>query len=232
MKESLKSIREKKNMTQKECADALGITLRAWQTYEQGVSEPKLDLLCRIADMFGVTTDYLLGQTERVNPLAMLAAQSDLTPEAQEELYMSLPPEAQALVLELMRRMAGQKETRPVFLLRVHRNKAAAGFGYDLTSADEWTELEVLDDETARRADFAVEVEGESMMPDFRDGDLALIKLAPDVPLGKVGLFVVDGKGFIKERGKRCLISRNPDFPNIEGEARCVGLVIGTAERV
>lgn len=231
MKESLKSIREKKNMTQKECADALGITLRAWQTYEQGVSEPKLDLLCRIADMFGVTTDYLLGRTERVNPLATLAAQSDLTPEAQEELYMSLPPEAQALVLELMRRMAGQKEARPVFLLRVHRNKTAAGFGYDLTSEDEWTEQSVLDGETVRRADFAVEVEGDSMEPDFHDGDLALIQLDPDVPLGKVGLFVVDGKGYIKERGKRCLISRNPDYPNIEGEARCIGLVIGTAER-
>lgn len=49
-------------MTQKECADTLGITLRAWQTYEQGVSEPKQELLCRIADMFNVSLDHLLNR--------------------------------------------------------------------------------------------------------------------------------------------------------------------------
>ena len=32
--------------------------------------------------------------------------------------------------------------------------------------------------------------------------DLALIKIDPDVPVGEVGLFVLDGMGYIKERGK------------------------------
>ena len=52
MKNNIKAVREIKDMTQKECADSLGVTLRAWQTYEQGVSEPKQELLCKIADMF------------------------------------------------------------------------------------------------------------------------------------------------------------------------------------
>ena len=62
MKNNIKNVREQRNITQKECADSLGISLRAWQTYEQGVSEPKQELLCKIADMFNVSLDYLLGR--------------------------------------------------------------------------------------------------------------------------------------------------------------------------
>lgn len=64
MKNNIKTVRESLNMTQKDCADRLGVTLRAWQTYEQGVSEPKNELLCKIADMFDVSIDYLLGRTD------------------------------------------------------------------------------------------------------------------------------------------------------------------------
>ena len=64
MKNNIKRVRESLNMTQKDCADRLGVTLRAWQTYEQGVSEPKNELLCKIADMFDVSIDYLLGRTD------------------------------------------------------------------------------------------------------------------------------------------------------------------------
>lgn len=72
MKNNIKTVRESLNMTQKDCADRLGVTLRAWQTYEQGVSEPKNELLCKIADMFDVSIDYLLGRTDvkAVNTLA------------------------------------------------------------------------------------------------------------------------------------------------------------------
>ena len=115
---------------------------------------------------------------------------------------------------------------------RKHLNKAAAGFGYELSSEDEWAEITVLDTPQAREADFAVEIDGDSMEPDYHDGDLALIKLDPDVPVGEVGLFVHDGMGYIKERGKKCLISRNSDYPNIEGESQCIGRVIGIAEPV
>ena len=93
-------------------------------------------------------------------------------------------------------------------------------------------EITVLDTPQARRADFAVEVDGDSMEPDFHSGDIALVKFDPDVPVGEVGLFVLDGMGYIKERGKKKLISRNPEYPDIEGEARCIGLVIGVAELV
>lgn len=72
MKNNIKQLREEMTLTQKECADKFGVTLRAWQTYEQGVSEPKYELLCKIADMFNVSLDYLLGRTP-VKAMATLA---------------------------------------------------------------------------------------------------------------------------------------------------------------
>ena len=233
--ENLKAIRNIKSVTQKEAADALGISPNTYKNYEQGMREPNNEMLCKLADYFNVTTDYLLGRAPQTDPMKMLVSQTDLSPEAQEEIYMSLPPEAQAIVLTVMRmlrenREKQAKQSRPLVWIKKHQNKAAAGFGYNLSDGDEWEEIEVVESADTRKADFAVEIDGDSMEPDFHNGDIALIKFDPDVPVGEVGLFVLDGMGYIKERGKKNLISRNPEYPDIEGEARCIGLVVGIAE--
>ena len=238
--DNLKAIRNKKGVTQKEAADALGISPNTYKNYEQGMREPNNDMLCKLADYFQVTTDYLLGRAPQADPMKLLVSQTDLSPEAQEEIYMSLPPEAQAIVLQVMRMMRESRRLRrtakqpQTLWIKQHQNKAAAGFGYDLSDKDEWYDIEVVDSPEANEADFAVEIKGDSMEPDYHNGDLALIKLDPDVPVGEVGLFVLEGKGYIKERGKKCLISLNPDYADIElnSSARCIGLVIGVAERV
>lgn len=71
----------------------IGVTLRAWQTYEQGVSEPKNEVLCAIADMFGVTTDYLLGRNTEEDNLDKLSAEFNMTSLEKKivEEYLSLP---------------------------------------------------------------------------------------------------------------------------------------------
>jgi transcriptional regulator with XRE-family HTH domain len=237
IKEQLKTIREEKGLSRKDVAEQAGIPYTTYVKYETGEREPVLSSLVKLADYYNTTLDHLVGRAPQTDPMKLLVAQSDLSPEAQEEIYMSLPPEAQAIVLAVMRMLRENREkqaqqSRPTFWIKKHQNKAAAGFGYDLSNSDEWEEIEVVQAENAKRADFAVEIEGDSMLPDFRSGDLALIKLDPDVPVGEVGLFVLDGMGYIKERGKTCLISRNPDYPDIEGEARCIGLVIGVAETI
>ena len=71
------------------------------------------------------------------------------------------------------------------------------------------------------------------MLPEFHDGDLALIVLTEDIEVGQTGLFIQNGKGYIKQKGEDCLISINPEYPNIypkDGEIICVGRVIGVAE--
>lgn len=50
--------------TQKEIADALGISRARYSHYENGRNEPDLTTLKHMADYFQVTVDYLLGRNE------------------------------------------------------------------------------------------------------------------------------------------------------------------------
>lgn len=50
--------------TQQRMADSLSVTLVAYQKYEQGTREPSFKTLVRIADLFNVSTDYLLGRDD------------------------------------------------------------------------------------------------------------------------------------------------------------------------
>ena len=69
--DNLKKIREERKLTKKELCEKTGITERAYLTYEFGEREPKVGVIAKLADFYGVTTDYLLGR-ETPNPLDML----------------------------------------------------------------------------------------------------------------------------------------------------------------
>ena len=63
--ERIKSLRNERRIYQREVAEYLGVTLRSYQSYESGQSEPNLERLSALADYFGVTTDYLLGRSDQ-----------------------------------------------------------------------------------------------------------------------------------------------------------------------
>lgn len=60
----LKAIRSNSRMKLREVADYLGVSLRTYQGYEAGRSEPSLEKLIALADYFDVTLDYLMGRTD------------------------------------------------------------------------------------------------------------------------------------------------------------------------
>lgn len=57
----LKKLREQKQLTQSELSKLLGISPSTIGMYEQGRREPDNETLKKIAVLFGVSTDYLLG---------------------------------------------------------------------------------------------------------------------------------------------------------------------------
>ena len=67
MGEKIRTLRETKNMTQKEFAKSIGMSASAYGMIEQGRREPGREKLERIADKLDTTTDYLLGRTELVD---------------------------------------------------------------------------------------------------------------------------------------------------------------------
>lgn len=66
----LKQLRDEFGFDQKEMGKKLNITSSAYGYYEQGRNEPPLETLVKIAEIFNVTTDYLLGRSDiRENPV-------------------------------------------------------------------------------------------------------------------------------------------------------------------
>ena len=62
-------LRAEKGWSQAELARRIGVSASAVGMYEQGRREPSLNLLVRLAQEFGVTTDYLLmGENSHSNP--------------------------------------------------------------------------------------------------------------------------------------------------------------------
>lgn len=111
MKNLIKQIRETRKMSQRECANNLGISLRAWQTYEQNVSEPKQELLCKIADMFNVSLDYLLGRdTGEPETIDKLAGEFNMSALEKKILdnYLSLPERMRSDLMDFLEKSVGE----------------------------------------------------------------------------------------------------------------------------
>ena len=60
---SIKELRKERSMTQKELADVLGISKSTVSLYETGRRTPDLKMIMKICDVFGYSTDYVLGRT-------------------------------------------------------------------------------------------------------------------------------------------------------------------------
>lgn len=67
----LRAQRIKHKITQQQMADALSLSLNAYQKYEQGERTPPYDTLIKIADIFCVSIDYLLGRDEFLTSLGV-----------------------------------------------------------------------------------------------------------------------------------------------------------------
>lgn len=59
--ERIKFLREQKRLTQAELAKKLGITRSSVNAWEMGISVPSTQYIVELANIFSVSTDYLLG---------------------------------------------------------------------------------------------------------------------------------------------------------------------------
>lgn len=69
----LKWLREQKRYSQKDIAKQISMTLNGYQKLEYDDRDPKLDVLVKLADLYDVTTDFLLGRNNRVKDLEIVS---------------------------------------------------------------------------------------------------------------------------------------------------------------
>ena len=63
--ERIRALREDNDLTQAKVGKAIGIGQRTYAYYESGERMIPPKVLCALADLYGVSVDYLLGRTDK-----------------------------------------------------------------------------------------------------------------------------------------------------------------------
>ena len=242
----LKELRLKRQLTSEQLCERLGIKGGSYRNYERNDRKPDYDTLVKLADYYGVSTDYILGRPNAKAPKDPFD-EIETIDEMEKDLikeWLNLDEKSRKSFLDVLRKIVLKEEARnkPViekakYLLRhLSCHKVSAGFGFNLNDDDNWQEAEVYEVPEVHTADFAVEVDGDSMEPVYCDGDILLVKSTPVIDRGDVGVFTLNSCGYVKELGKNQLISYNEKYKPInfstDDDMTCWGKVLGKTTRV
>lgn len=64
----LRDLREDNDYKQQEIADYLSCAQNSYSHYETGTRNIPLESLCKLADLYNTSVDYLIGRTDEIKP--------------------------------------------------------------------------------------------------------------------------------------------------------------------
>lgn len=218
-----------KNIKAVDLAEAAGVSKSAVSHWLAGDNSPNIEVLAKICQAYDVRLSEMLNEKIEISyaDKELLKKYRSLDQFGQETVNVVIDSE--------LRRCTYKVTEISSIEIPMSEYRASAGTGNWLD--EEYNErVKVVDTPQARRANIVIEVAGDSMEPKFHEGDKVLVKIQPDVDLGETGIFLVDGCGYIKQKGEKELISLNTDYPNVPikeySDCRCFGKVLGLAELI
>ena len=231
----IKIFRKSAGFTQDELAKRLNTTKQTISRYEKGDRKANQDMLFELCDIFGVSIDdFFPSQNE--------ALQSP-TASPIQTIYYELKPPRQAKVLNYANRQLkeqrNEEETKEnevseaiqLYSYDYYDHPVSAGTGQYLNDVRvEQIELPIDVD-----ADFVIPIKGDSMEPDYHDGDLVFIQTSVDLNDGVIGVFNYNGDAYIKQlvidKEQAYLHSLNPAYKDMpitpDTDFRIIGEVVG-----
>ena len=229
----IKEYRLRKGMTQQELAEALGESSgRVIYHWEKGSGRPDCEKIAKLCDLLDVSADELIG-------CKVMHHRPTATEWNMIQKYRALDEHGKEIVdylIEVEHKRIAVAEKKPKLrMLKIdyYALPASAGTGNFLDS-EFAEELLVPESDIAEQADFVISVGGDSMEPTFHNGDKVFVEKCDSVDIGEVGIFVVNGDVYIKERGNNQLISHNKKYNPIalteHDSAFCCGRVLGSVE--
>ena len=215
--EKIKQYRLENNWTQQELGSKIGISKNAIGNYEKGIRSPKKDTMFDLANAFGISIDDLFPQIKKGSSTNISTIQ---------EIYNELTPKRQDKVLTYAEKQLDEQrseETQPnevseviqLYSYDYYDHPVSAGTGQYLNDVRvERIELPVDVD-----ADFVIPIKGDSMEPDYHDGDLVFIQTSVDLNNGVIGVFNYNGDAYIKQlvidKDQAYLHSLNPVYKDM-----------------
>ena len=150
------------------------------------------------------------------------AARKEQLEQAVESLRES---RAQMEVGELM-------EPEKIIRFRVPKYTMPMSAGTGQEAGQEFPQDLELTKAQPRGTSYVARVSGKSMEPTYHDGDLLFVHSCEEIPEGRIGVFFMDGRQWVKELGDGVLISHNAEYDPIpiREDIRCQGLVLGVCD--
>ena len=227
--DNLKAICDKNNIKITplvlECGGTKGV-IGGWK---KGAT-PNSDIVMKLSVRLNVPTDVLLFGKEKNSPA------KELTADEQRLLtyYKKLNDIDKGVVIGKAEQLATLSEKSEdldsTIYIEYYSLPVSAGTGVNLEGCEKGM-LEVEETPLTLQANFALRVSGNSMEPVYHNGDVVLIASQPSVEINEIGIFVLNGEGFIKKFGGNRLISLNPRYDDIPlhdyDSVYCRGKVIG-----
>ena len=231
--ENIKQYRLQNGWTQQELGTKIGISKNAIGNYEKGFRSPKKDTMFDLANAFNISIDDLFPPIQKDSSSPTSSIQT---------IYDELNPPRQVKVLNYAKKQLNEQkneeetkenevsEVIQLYSYDYYDHPASAGTGQYLNDIRvERIELPVDID-----ADFVIPIKGDSMEPDYHDGDLVFIQTSVDLNNGVIGVFNYNGDAYIKQlvidKEQAYLHSLNPAYKDMpitpETDFRIIGEVV------
>ena len=210
--ERIRFYRERAGMEQKTLAKLIGVTGNAVSNWENGRGRPDINLLPDICRALNVTM-YDLFDMEDPGIRYSAGEQIFL------DQYKQLSPGHRMAIDQMVDTLLKVQIAESVPLIRrltFYQKSLAAGVGDPSEIDDEGQPIFLYASREVDRADCVFTVNGDSMEPEYHNGDMVLVSRIPDAPdlqLGEVGAFIVGNETYIKVYREEGLESLNPKYP-------------------
>ena len=208
--ERVRHYRILRKIEQKQLAMELNITANAVSNWEAGRSRPDVSLLPELCRILGISIYELYGLQDP-------NTQSEKEKRHLEH-YRQLKPGNRNLVDGLIGNMLKMQdaENAPKLIRLLYCSRPlAAGIGDPSEFEGLAEEIYLYDEEEFRMADYVFRVNGDSMEPEYHDGDLVLVERVPSgttLHEGEIGAFIAGNETYIKEYRKDGLHSLNASY--------------------
>ena len=231
--ENIKRYRLQNGWTQQELGAKIGISKNAIGNYEKGFRSPKKDTMFDLANAFNISIDDLfppIQNSSSSNTSQIQSIYDELTPLRQNKVLNYADRQLKEQRNEGETKKNEVSEAIQLYSYDYYDHPASAGTGQYLNDVRvERIELPVDID-----ADFVIPIKGDSMEPDYHDGDLVFIQTSVDLNDGVIGVFNYNGDAYIKQlvidEDQAYLHSLNPAYKDMpitpETDFRIIGEVV------
>lgn len=135
-----------------------------------------------------------------------------------------------------MTHIESREEKGHITYINLYDLAASAGTGEPLGTTYYSTKIEIPTDQVPEEAHCCLRVNGDSMEPAYKDGDIVFVHRQDEsVREGEIGVFSLNGEGYLKRLGNKELESLNPKYSPIPirefDDLRCFGRVLGKVSK-